>query len=112
MLVKTLLSDTGNLLLRNNKLKMRYIVAYDIESDKRRNKLAKLLEDFGVRLQKSVFECKLTQKELTKLMEQIKEIINLKKDSVIFFPNCNKCYGQRKFLGITYTESIVNIMEL
>ena len=35
---------------------MHYTVAYDITDDKRRNKVAKILKDFGKRVQYSVFE--------------------------------------------------------
>ena len=36
---------------------MHYTVAYDITDDKRRNRVAKILKDFGTRIQYSVFEC-------------------------------------------------------
>jgi len=40
------------------------IVAYDISSDNQRNKLAKALLEFGIRTQKSLFECEVNEKEL------------------------------------------------
>ena len=46
---------------------MRYVISYDIESDRTRRKLAKLLEGYGVRIQYSVFECNLTDKRFQKL---------------------------------------------
>jgi CRISPR-associated protein Cas2 len=39
---------------------MRFIVAYDITSTRRRNKLVRILEKFGQRVQYSIFECELT----------------------------------------------------
>jgi CRISPR-associated protein Cas2 len=48
------------------------IVAYDISNDKQRNKLAKALLEFGIRTQKSLFECMVNEKEL----QSIKKIIN------------------------------------
>ena len=42
---------------------MFYLVCYDIVSDRRRNKVSKLLEAYGLRVQKSVFECVLDDKE-------------------------------------------------
>ena len=50
---------------------MRYVVSYDIQSDKIRRKLAKLLEGYGVRIQFSVFECNLTDKKFKKLYKEI-----------------------------------------
>ena len=39
---------------------MRYIIAYDVTEDSSRTKLADLLLDHGVRIQKSVFEADLS----------------------------------------------------
>jgi len=43
---------------------MYLIVAYDISKDKKRNKFAKELLKFGIRTQKSVFECDIEEKEV------------------------------------------------
>ena len=43
---------------------MYVIVAYDIRSDRKRAKLAKNLLQFGIRTQKSMFECEINGKEL------------------------------------------------
>ena len=44
-----------------------WVIAYDSPSDKRRRKLAKLLEGYGERLQRSVFECRLHPHQLKRL---------------------------------------------
>ncbi len=53
------------------------LVAYDITDPKRLHRVAKVCEDFGVRVQYSVFECRLDEDEFTdfwlKLLEVIKE---------------------------------------
>ena len=41
---------------------MVYVVSYDIISDRTRRKLSKILEGYGVRIQYSVFECRLNEK--------------------------------------------------
>jgi len=38
----------------------KYVVAYDVADDAEREKVAKILQGFGDRVQKSVFECRLT----------------------------------------------------
>ena len=38
---------------------MYIVIAYDIENNKKRNKLAKELLKYGIRTQKSVFECEI-----------------------------------------------------
>ncbi len=48
---------------------MKVVVVYDITEDKKRNLFAKELLMFGIRTQKSVFECDVTQKELEKIKE-------------------------------------------
>ena len=53
------------------------LVAYDIADHKRLARVAKICEDFGVRVQYSIFECRLDDDEFTdfwlKLLEEIDE---------------------------------------
>ncbi len=46
-----------------------WVIAYDSPSNKRRRKLAKLLEGYGERLQWSVFECHLQPHQLRRLRD-------------------------------------------
>ena len=45
------------------------MIAYDIPSNMRRRKFAKILEVYGIRLQKSVFECRLQPHQLLRLRQ-------------------------------------------
>lgn len=49
------------------------IVIYDIISNKRRNKLSKILSGFGFRIQRSAFECILTREKCQKLFDIVEE---------------------------------------
>lgn len=53
------------------------LVAYDISDPKRLSRVAKVCEDFGVRVQYSIFECRLDEDEFIdfwlKLLEEIDE---------------------------------------
>ncbi|NMG82782.1 MAG: CRISPR-associated endonuclease Cas2 [Methanosarcinales archaeon] len=50
---------------------MKYVViSYDISDDKKRNKVANMLLDYGTRVQYSVFECLIDAKTLEKLVER------------------------------------------
>jgi CRISPR-associated protein Cas2 len=40
-----------------------YVISYDIPDDKRRKKIADLLEGYGQRVQYSVFECQLNREK-------------------------------------------------
>ena len=51
-----------------------YIVSYDITSNKLRRKIAKELENYGIRVQYSVFECDL---DVSRFNEMYKDIIRL-----------------------------------
>lgn len=51
-----------------------YAVVYDITSDRERNKVAKVLKDFGFRIQKSVFECRLDRKNKDELIRRLERI--------------------------------------
>ena len=61
-----------------------FVVAYDITDDKERDKIANVLKDFGFRVQKSVFECKLRKGELEKMVRKIEEL-NLKTGFAIVY---------------------------
>ena len=56
---------------------MLYLIAYDISVDARRTKLAELLEGFGQRVQRSVFECDLNEDEYRALERKMKRILKL-----------------------------------
>ena len=50
---------------------MVYVVSYDIVSDRTRRKVSKILEGYGVRIQYSVFECRLNEKRFQKMYQDI-----------------------------------------
>lgn len=52
------------------------IIIYDIVSNKRRAQLSKLLEGYGVRVQKSCFEVKLEDAEYRSLMDDLHNFYN------------------------------------
>lgn len=58
------------------------VVSYDVVDNHRRRHLAKLLERYGERVQKSVFEMVLEEKELTGLVKRIERVIKKEEDSV------------------------------
>ncbi|MFM7361409.1 MAG: CRISPR-associated endonuclease Cas2 [Cyanobium sp.] len=51
-----------------------WVIAYDSPSNKRRRKLAKLLEGYGERLQWSVFECRLQPHQMRRLRQGLARI--------------------------------------
>ena len=80
--------------------RMFLVVAYDIVSDTRRNRLVKLLKDYaGERVNFSVFECHIKKRRYVRLKSRINEIINLKEDSVLFYDLCLNCEEKREAVG-------------
>jgi CRISPR-associated protein Cas2 len=58
------------------------IISYDISDDKRRSKAAKTLEDFGTRVQYSVFECRLEAAQLQQLKKRLQPFVKETQESV------------------------------
>jgi len=63
-----------------------YLVCYDVVLDRRRNKVAHILEGYGMRVQKSVFECVLTPDQREMLNKKLTKYIDADEDQVRFYP--------------------------
>ena len=50
---------------------MLFLAAYDISSDRRRQRVAKILQRFGNRIQESVFELRLSPEEILELQRLV-----------------------------------------
>jgi len=61
------------------------VISYDISDNKRRTKAAKTLEDFGTRVQYSVFECRLAPAELEKLKKRLKPFVREAQDTIRYY---------------------------
>ena len=75
------------------------VVAYDIVSDRRRNRLFKVLKGYGVRANYSVFECRLRKRTISDLKNKVCSIINKKEDSVLFYELCRSCVAKKDSFG-------------
>lgn len=71
-------------------MKKFYVVAFDISENRRRRKVVKLLQEVGVRVNKSVFECFLSDTRVPRLKAAIEEKI-ARTDSVLFYNLCRSC---------------------
>jgi CRISPR-associated protein Cas2 len=62
------------------------LIIYDIRSNKRRLKLSKLLEGYGVRVQKSCFEVDLSRNDYQSLLKDIESFYKSdEEDSIIVY---------------------------
>jgi CRISPR-associated protein Cas2 len=75
------------------------VVAYDISEDRRRARVAATIQQWGDRVQRSVFVCTLDHTQLAELTDRVKEIINPDTDSVYVFRQCAACWHDVIVLG-------------
>jgi CRISPR-associated protein Cas2 len=64
------------------------VISYDISNDKRRLKVMKTLQDYGGRVQYSVFECRLKNSQLVSLKKRLKPLVIENQDSIRFYYIC------------------------
>ena len=64
---------------------MLYLIGYDITSPKRLQKVAKTCEDFGARIQYSLFECRLNPDHFTTLWARLNAIIDHEEDRLVAY---------------------------
>ncbi len=79
---------------------MFYTVAYDITNDRRRTAVAKILLDFGTRIQYSVFECNTDRRAFLRLQDRLQNAVNPKEDTVTFYHLCRSCERGIERIGI------------
>jgi CRISPR-associated protein Cas2 len=81
-----------------------WIVAYDSPSDKRRRRIAELLEGYGQRLQWSVFECHLRDTQIRALRCELERRMNDKEDRISMWPVASKQLRSVVALGLPPPE--------
>lgn len=66
------------------------VICYDIPDDRRRTRVGNILEGFGTRVQKSVFECDLKKDHLALLQQKLTKVIR-EEDSIRYYHLCAAC---------------------
>ncbi len=61
---------------------MLHLVAYDIGNPHRLRRVARICEDYGIRMEKSVFECDLEDGQMEQFWRQLSEAVNEDEDRV------------------------------
>ena len=78
---------------------IRAVIIYDISDDKRRLLVSSLLEGYGKRVNRSVFECLISSSvKLKKLKIGIQNIVDKKADSVRVYTVCLSCIDKSEGL--------------
>ena len=67
-----------------------YAICFDVSDNRRLRRVANELENFGVRVQRSLFECWLDDSELAELKTRLERLIDPNEDHVRYYPLCPK----------------------
>lgn len=76
-----------------------YLISYDLSNDRVRNKVSKTLENYGKRVQYSVFECKITDVLLSKLYSQLVILMQGEEGSIRLYTICGNCETKLRIIG-------------
>jgi CRISPR-associated protein Cas2 len=70
------------------------LITYDITEPKRLNNLRTFLKEFGLRTQKSVFECDIDDIALKRIRAYCRDNLDIKTDSVRIYKICTRCINK------------------
>ncbi|WP_421663570.1 CRISPR-associated endonuclease Cas2 [Lysinibacillus telephonicus] len=96
---------------------MLVLVTYDVMTktsagQKRLRKVAKECENYGIRVQNSVFECVVDATQLKQLKLKLNEIINDKEDSLRFYQLGNNYKSKIEHFGAKPTFNVEDTLIL
>ncbi|MGQ9525527.1 MAG: CRISPR-associated endonuclease Cas2 [Armatimonadota bacterium] len=83
---------------------MHIVVAYDVPDDKRRNRIANVLLDYGMRIQESVYECDLPSDKFAKLKQRLAKLLKPAEDSLCIYHLCAACATRTERQGPARTK--------
>ncbi len=67
-----------------------YVICFDVRDAKRLRKIANQMENFGTRVQYSVFECHLENAQLQELQQRLSNLLEPTEDQVRYYHLCGK----------------------
>jgi len=76
------------------------IVAYDITHPKRLNRIARIMKDYGLRVQKSIFEVDVNERRFEEMRRRAEQAMVRELDGVKYFPLCDRCADTLIALGL------------
>ena len=81
-------------------MKRNYLIGYDISNPKRLAKVAKIMKEYGDRIQYSFFHCWISEAQKKRLMGRIKQTIHERDDQVIIVPVTPEQLKSIEFIGV------------
>ena len=85
------------------------LVAYDIAEPSRLRKIAKIMEDYGDRVQYSVFEMDIDFKIFQTMKRRTEAVLHKDEDGVKYFFLCKRCAGQVEAMGLEGERQVRNL---
>lgn len=80
-------------------VRRRWVVCYDVADDRRRRRIERALLGLGVRVQHSVFECRLGYAEARFHLGRLAAELDAETDSLRAYPLCVWCVEEVSILG-------------
>jgi len=80
-------------------VKQKFLISSDISDNKKRRKVVRLLEEYGIRWQESVFCCSLSKTERDRVVKKLGKIAE-KSDSVFVLPLSEQTIELTEFVGL------------
>ncbi|GAB4246397.1 MAG: hypothetical protein Kow00109_22460 [Acidobacteriota bacterium] len=78
---------------------MLYLVAYDIRNPRRLRRVARVCEDYGVRVEYSVFECDLPEELFQRMWRDLAAEIDPRVDALLAYRICGACVEKIESMG-------------
>jgi len=80
---------------------MLYLIAYDIADPRRLQRISEICQDYGTRVQYSLFECWLEDAHFQQLWEKLGHTIEPKKDRIVAYTLDKTAARKRRVAGKT-----------
>ena len=77
-----------------------YLAVYDIADPKRLRRIAKLMKRYGVRVQKSVFECRLAHSDYQRLCREARQELDPDADGIRIYPLYARAREKQTLFGM------------
>ena len=91
------------LILRPEQL---HIFAYDVAAQRTRCRVSQILEDYGLRVGLSLFECKINPELAEEILKRLGGLIDLKSDRVNLYRVCGNCERSVEMVGQNWQRRV------
>ena len=84
------------------------VIVYDIVDNRTRTRFHKFLKEMGINAQRSVFECRLDEREIGNIRRYCRKHLDLEEDTVRIYRVCSRCYEKAVIQGQGVSLSNLN----